>query len=221
MNYYRNTSPGNLEGERWKDVPGYEGTYKVSNLGRVKSLDRHIAHPRLGTQFVKGRILTQKVIRNVNTKVGKPSIDLQVAFTIEGRTRYYNVRRLVYGAFKNKRLNYKADGLYVVNKNGNGYNNTVGNVILMTSVEKSMRAFARDRVPESYLKYADRSTWTKPHGGALRRKPVKQYSLKGKLVAVHESIRAASRSTGFGQKEIINAAKGRWKQYRGFKWKYD
>ena len=26
--------------EIWKDIQGYEGYYQVSNLGRVKSLDR-------------------------------------------------------------------------------------------------------------------------------------------------------------------------------------
>ena len=26
--------------EIWKDIPNYEGIYKVSNLGRVKSLGR-------------------------------------------------------------------------------------------------------------------------------------------------------------------------------------
>ncbi|KGO31901.1 hypothetical protein Q757_04275 [Oenococcus alcoholitolerans] len=26
--------------EIWKDIKGYEGLYQVSNLGRVKSLDR-------------------------------------------------------------------------------------------------------------------------------------------------------------------------------------
>lgn len=28
--------------EVWRDVPGYEGTYQVSNIGRVKSLSRVI-----------------------------------------------------------------------------------------------------------------------------------------------------------------------------------
>lgn len=28
--------------EIWKDIPGYEGLYQVSNMGRVKSLDRWI-----------------------------------------------------------------------------------------------------------------------------------------------------------------------------------
>lgn len=26
--------------EVWKDIPGYEGLYQISNLGRVKSLPR-------------------------------------------------------------------------------------------------------------------------------------------------------------------------------------
>lgn len=30
--------------EVWKDIPGYEGKYQVSNLGRVKSLNYHREH---------------------------------------------------------------------------------------------------------------------------------------------------------------------------------
>lgn len=26
--------------EKWKDIPGYEGFYQASNLGRIRSLDR-------------------------------------------------------------------------------------------------------------------------------------------------------------------------------------
>ena len=37
-----NLSLEDMEGEVWKDVVGYEGLYKVSNLGRVKSLDRYV-----------------------------------------------------------------------------------------------------------------------------------------------------------------------------------
>ncbi|MFG7387969.1 NUMOD4 domain-containing protein [Lactococcus lactis] len=27
--------------EKWKDVAGYEGLYQVSNLGRIKSVERY------------------------------------------------------------------------------------------------------------------------------------------------------------------------------------
>lgn len=44
--------------EQWKDIPGYEGYYQASTLGRVKSLDR-TANMRWGAQrTVKGKILT-------------------------------------------------------------------------------------------------------------------------------------------------------------------
>lgn len=26
--------------ERWKDIPGYEGPYKINTFGQIKSLDR-------------------------------------------------------------------------------------------------------------------------------------------------------------------------------------
>lgn len=40
--------------EEWKDVAGYEGRYQVSNLGRVRSLDKFDAWGRLR----KGRVLS-------------------------------------------------------------------------------------------------------------------------------------------------------------------
>jgi len=46
--------------EQWKAVPGYEGYYEVSNLGRVRSLDRTVSCIRAGklmTRSFKSRIL--------------------------------------------------------------------------------------------------------------------------------------------------------------------
>lgn len=38
----------NLGNEIWKDIPGYEGLYQVSNLGRVKSLNyNHTGKPKI------------------------------------------------------------------------------------------------------------------------------------------------------------------------------
>ena len=31
-----------MQNEVWKDVKGFEGLYQVSNLGRVKSLERYV-----------------------------------------------------------------------------------------------------------------------------------------------------------------------------------
>lgn len=50
--------------EIWKDIPGFEGSYQASTLGRIRSLDRTIirrASSRRGSYEakLKGKILTQ------------------------------------------------------------------------------------------------------------------------------------------------------------------
>ena len=45
-----------MEKEIWKDIPGYEGYYQVSSLGRVKSLERVVGHTRHGEYTLKGKI---------------------------------------------------------------------------------------------------------------------------------------------------------------------
>jgi len=43
--------------EQWKDVVNYEGYYEVSNLGRVRSVDRIIRHSKGGFRNWRGKIL--------------------------------------------------------------------------------------------------------------------------------------------------------------------
>lgn len=49
--------------EIWKDVVGYEGYYQVSNLGRIKSLDRKRFNGKV-MAFRKGEIKIHTVLRN-------------------------------------------------------------------------------------------------------------------------------------------------------------
>ena len=41
--------------EVWKDIPGYEGMYQVSNMGRVKSLPRVVDRGKWGKRLVNER----------------------------------------------------------------------------------------------------------------------------------------------------------------------
>lgn len=76
--------------EVWKDIPGYEGLYQVSNLGRVKSLPQDRTFGDLGVLRIAGRI--RKL--NVN-KLGQ----LNVILKKDGRARTWTVSRLVLLAF--------------------------------------------------------------------------------------------------------------------------
>lgn len=48
--------------ERWRDVPNYEGYYRVSDLGRVKSVTRIVRHNCGGPKRVKGQMKKIRVV---------------------------------------------------------------------------------------------------------------------------------------------------------------
>lgn len=63
--------------EIWKDVPGYEGLYQVSNLGRVKGLPRYVSNDK-GQILLKERILKGHKITKGYIQVELPSKDKRV-----------------------------------------------------------------------------------------------------------------------------------------------
>jgi len=99
--------------EEWKDVPGFEGLYKVSNYGRVYSC------PRCGT---KGGILKQCVDRYGY---------LKVILYRNGKPYYFKVHRLVAMAFIPNLENKPT----VNHKDNNRQNNMVDNLEWTTMAE--------------------------------------------------------------------------------------
>ena len=43
--------------EAWKDIPGYNGRYQASNLGRIRSMDREVTKSNGSKEFYKGKVL--------------------------------------------------------------------------------------------------------------------------------------------------------------------
>lgn len=78
--------------EIWMDIIDYEGLYQVSNLGRVKSLDRTI-NTKTGTRKVKGKIMTPAKDGKV-CKDGSYYLKVRLS-DINGNTKTYKIHRLV------------------------------------------------------------------------------------------------------------------------------
>ena len=76
--------------EIWKDIPGEENYYQVSNFGRVRSKDRFVRHNCGGDKKVKGQILSQLITLNGYC---------QVALWRKGKRKIHLVHRLVLRAF--------------------------------------------------------------------------------------------------------------------------
>lgn len=76
--------------EEWRDVPGFEGRYQVSNLGRLRSVPRDVNN-HTGIIHLKGKILTQRY----NHK-GYKVVDL---VDHEQKHKYRLVHRLLAQAF--------------------------------------------------------------------------------------------------------------------------
>lgn len=80
--------------EVWRDVPGFEGSYQVSNYGRVLSVERTCSNGRW-TRRVRQRIMKQ----NISMSKGKPESCCVKLSRPEGRHEYATVGRLVLSAF--------------------------------------------------------------------------------------------------------------------------
>ena len=77
--------------EVWKNIKGYEGRYQVSNMGRVKSLERIVLKKDGSEQHKKERILKPRT---------KPNGYLQVNLCNgSGKKKTVLVHRLVCEAF--------------------------------------------------------------------------------------------------------------------------
>lgn len=106
--------------EEWRDVPGYEGLYEVSNLGRVYSIRRPNAS-------MSGRLMTP----NPHPRTGHLHVSL---YGVSGRRYTAKVHRLVAEAFLPR-----SDRDYLVRHlDGNTENNQVGNLAWGTQSENGL-----------------------------------------------------------------------------------
>lgn len=191
--------------EIWKDINGYEGKYKVSNLGRVKSLARKrwngYSFSRKKEQILKPR-LNQHGYVHVGLYDGhKNAKDIEV-------------HRLVALAFVNNPFNFPCVNHKDEDKTNNKasnlewcdylYNNNYGTHNLKLSIAKQN---------EKYQRIASKN-------GKKAAKKIIQFDLAGNRLNNFNSQIEAARKTGSTQDGISACCRRKIKYHNGYIWRF-
>lgn len=104
--------------EVWKDIAGYEGLYQISNLGRVKSLERVKIRSNGSSLYVKEKILKPSI-----RKTGYKSYGLQ-----NNGIKTVYAHRLIYQEF----VGAIPEGMEVCHNDGDATNNNLDNLRIDT-----------------------------------------------------------------------------------------
>ena len=103
--------------EEWRAIPGYEGFYEISSLGRARSVTRRVLTKGGKTRGVNSRILCQALNED-----GYPVISVSVGTKQSQRT--LAVHKLVLLAFRGLR----PKGMESLHWDGNKENNRLSNL---------------------------------------------------------------------------------------------
>ena len=113
--------------EVWKDIKGYEGVYQVSNLGRVRSLDRINA---------KGAKINGVILKQHDSGNGYLYVTLSEGSRKNKRNHY--VHRLIATHFIEES---KTEGKEVNHKDGDKTNNRVDNLEWVTHAKNIVHGY--------------------------------------------------------------------------------
>jgi len=110
--------------EQWRDVVGYEGWYQVSDLGKVRSVDRVVRGARGEPKTLTGKVL--------KPAANSASDHLGVALCKEGNQRTVCIHQLVMAAW----IGPRPKGLEVLHGPNGVEDNSVGNLSYGTHSQK-------------------------------------------------------------------------------------
>ena len=186
------TTPAN---EVWRPIADFDGCYEVSNLGRVRSLDRiyykHFKDGRDGTTHHKGRILKQR-LNNKGYWV--------VCVVHNNKTYTLLVHRLVAKAFVPNpnnlpEVNHKDENPKNSNSENLEWCDRIYNIRYGTGIERNL-------LP--------------------RRKRIEQLTMDGQHVAYHIGVRELCVNTGMCRRNIQRCLynKPKHKSAYGYRWRF-
>lgn len=201
--HFQNRSLKNLPGEKWRDLPGFDGEYEISSLGRIKSLRRWRANGSGGGYYTEDMIRKLPVRVSKNRLLSKDTYTVTCTIRKDGKQIGRSVSRYVYYAFVAP-FDLDDSDLLISYKDFEGRNLDYKNLFLTNRSAISARSFQFNRAQSPFLP---------------RRIPVRQLTIDGKTVATYSSISEAEKKTGIQLSGIFACVTGRIYQYHGFRWK--
>lgn len=232
--------------EIWKEIPGYNGMYMASNLGRVKSLnymktgsEQVMATQRMGDWHLT--VSMPDMPRLVHVLVAKAFIpnpeNKPIVHHIDGNPINNVVDNLMWVTHKEHQeihvakpvYKYNLDGMFIAAypsiteaaiQNGHKTSGTISQCCLgniKTAYGFQWSFEYKDRLEPVKTKYQRCSE--SMTNGKLSKK-VGQYSIDGKLIKVWPSMSEASRQMNISVPDIVRCCRGRRKTRKGFVWKY-
>ncbi len=181
--------------EKWRPIKDYEGLYEVSNIGRVRSLDKWVSAKAESMAFKRGKILKSN-----------PNGGGYLSVTLckdSNNHKIYLVHRLVAEAFLDNPNNLPC----VNHKNEDKTDNRIEN-LEWCSYEYNINygtALARMKA--------------KVTNGALS-KVIQQFTINEELINEYPSINEAKRQNGYCVGNISKCCQGKRKTAYGYIWKY-
>lgn len=182
--------------EIWKDIKGYEGLYQISNLGRVKSLQRKVKNKN------GYRIIKEKILCNYKNNNGYYCVNLRKECNIDIRL----IHRLIAEYFIPNPNNYPI----INHKDGNKLNNKIDNLEWCTQQHNIREAFRLGLNKYTYKENFKNNP-----------KTILQFDKNNKLIKKYTSIREANRITGICYNSIFMNCHGKQKYAGDYIWKFE
>lgn len=205
---YQNLSLKSIRGEEWKDIPGLEDYFLISNFGRVKRLEYEMQY-RNGAIYTKPeKIIKPIIVKQFNKFKKDYSSFLTCRVTLNGKRRTLMISRIVYCLFVHP-FNLDNYTKVILCKDLDNFNIRPSNLQLVTVSQKQRRTILRKRYRSPFydLTESDRKKQREAINKTLQ-KQVTQYSLKGRKIKTYKSIVEAEKATGIFATSIGKVASG-------------
>lgn len=184
--------------ERWMPVKGFEGSYEISDHGRLRSLDR-VTRNKLGRLFSVRGVMKKTHINNSGYECADLSLD--------DVKKKVTVHRLVALHFCENRLGQGAEVNHI---DGNRLNNRADNLEWVTRKEN-----VRDTVERGThnVDKAHEAAWE------VNKRPVVMLTLDGVELRRFPSMKDAAEATGTHASKISLVCSGKRRSTNGYFWR--